>query len=241
MNTMKLNNTFSFSGVSEIEPRRTVECHRQPQPDRRTHSHRQLTTMQVRSKVEHCTSGMTDKGKYVEPAHRRAMLLGLGMLIQSVPSAKAEPSFIETLKKRIEEDKEKQRVRDEALVNAPISTGGFSNFGPHAGFEFQYPTGWVTAIKRDPKPSADQETLALVGNFRDVDTFTVGRTRIDQFSESFESKSSEDIADMLTDEQRFAPGTLRFDLFNCLDRPPDKDRPGLRYIQYEYSIEICRG
>ncbi|KAK3250944.1 hypothetical protein CYMTET_39704 [Cymbomonas tetramitiformis] len=169
------------------------------------------------------------------------MLLGLGMLIQSVPSAKAEPSFMETLKKRIDEDKEKQRVRDDALVNAPISTGGFSNFGPHAGFEFQYPTGWVTAIKRDPKPSAEQETLALVGNFRDVDTFTVGRTRIDQFSESFESKSGEDIANILTDEQRFAPGTLRFDLFNCLDRPADKDRPGLRYFQYEYSIEICRG
>lgn len=238
---MKLTNAVSVLGVQENESRRIVDSHRQPQPNRRAHSHRQCTTMQVRNKVEHCTSGMSDKEKCVETAHRRAMMFGLGLLIPTVPSAKAEPSFMESLKKRIEEDKEKQRVRDEELLTAPISTGGFSNFGPHAGFEFQYPTGWVTAIKRDPKPSAEQETLALVGNFRDVDTFTVGRTHIDQLNGSFESKSNEEIANMLTSEQRFAPGTLRFELSNCQDRSSDKDRAGLRYIQYEYSIEICRG
>lgn len=114
-----------------------------------------------------------------------------------------------------------------ALVSLPASTSvplpalaadATSDLAPFvgkAGFFMRYPSGWVRAMDR---PGGDKgETLALVGNFKDIDTVSVRRepmTMHDDFAAAADTFDAADadaadasaraVADALTGAERAA-------------------------------------
>ena len=65
-----------------------------------------------------------------------------------------------------EHDRRPERARADPVDLAP--------FVGKAGFFIRYPAGWVRATDRPGTDNGKSETLALVGNFKDIDTVSVG-------------------------------------------------------------------
>ena len=66
----------------------------------------------------------------------------------------------------------------EAFIAAPNARADPVDLAPFvgkAGFFIRYPAGWVRATDRPGTDNGKSETLALVGNFKDIDTVSVRR------------------------------------------------------------------
>ena len=62
-----------------------------------------------------------------------------------------------------------------AAPNARADPVDLAPFVGKAGFFIRYPAGWVRATDRPGTDNGKSETLALVGNFKDIDTVSVER------------------------------------------------------------------
>ena len=62
-----------------------------------------------------------------------------------------------------------------AAPNARADPVDLAPFVGKAGFFIRYPAGWVRATDRPGTDNGKSETLALVGNFKDIDTVSVRR------------------------------------------------------------------
>lgn len=130
-----------------------------------------------------------------------------------------------------------------------------------ATIAFEQPVGWTTAIDRElsveGRVPIGGRTVALVGNFRAVDTVAVRQEGTDGRARAAAALGdAAGVAEALTANERDAvraleavgvvggvengrTGTMGFVLFD--DARTRVDERGRRYFTYAYETEVCRG
>ena len=155
----------------------------------------------------------------------------------------------------------------DASASAPAPLAPFVG---KAGFFMRIPSGWVKAMDRsgDGPSGAGGETLALVGNFRDIDTVSVRREPMSahpDFAEATRRTNDDDddtrprrIAEILTSAERGAveanqalgvvagveggsSGVMDFRLGGASAFEAEGSGAGVdRYFAYDFYTEVCR-
>ena len=155
----------------------------------------------------------------------------------------------------------------DASASAPAPLAPFVG---KAGFFMRIPSGWVKAMDRsgDGPSGAGGETLALVGNFRDIDTVSVRREPMSahpDFAEATRRTNDDDddtrprrIAQILTSAERGAveanqalgvvagveggsSGVMDFRLGGASAFEAEGSGAGVdRYFAYDFYTEVCR-
>ena len=120
------------------------------------------------------SSDLDDAPPVAPPVPRRALLAGAAALAALPASTSTPPPAL-------------------ALADAPPSPSDLAPFVGKAGFFMRYPSGWVRAMDR---PGGDKgETLALVGNFKDIDTVSVRREPMTMHADFAAAADAFDAAD----------------------------------------------
>ena len=79
-----------------------------------------------------------------------------------------------------------------AAPNARADPVDLAPFVGKAGFFIRYPAGWVRATDRPGTDNGKSETLALVGNFKDIDTVSVRREPVALHRDFAEAAAAEE-------------------------------------------------
>ena len=103
-----------------------------------------------------------------------------------------------------------------------------------AGFEFVYPSSWLVAFERGE--SMKEGTIAFVGNFLTIDTFSVEKFQMAKGTEGVDLKL---LAEDDVEPVRQSPGSMEFEVLSGAYRDTAQG-PSSVYV-LEYCVETCKG
>ena len=104
-----------------------------------------------------------------------------------------------------------------------------------AGFEFVYPSSWLVAFERGD--SMKEGTIAFVGNFLTIDTFSV--EKIQKAASGTEGVNLKSLAEDEVGPIRQSPSSMDFEVLSG-DYRDTAQGPSSVYV-IEYCVDTCKG
>lgn len=153
-----------------------------------------------------------------EAADRRTVLVSLGLFAGGLAhSVQAQENGKSSIKSA-----EKTEDRTKLLRSA-------------AGFEFTYPSSWLVAFERGD--STKDGTIAFVGNFLSIDTFSVERKSLDPIAAS--NTNLQSVAEEIVKPVQETPASIAFQI---LKSGYVDTLQGLKRVYViEYDVNTCKG
>jgi len=129
----------------------------------------------------------------------------------------------------------KQDNGEKATPKSSSGENGIKTIKSAAGFEFKYPSGWIVAFERGN--SSKEGTIAFVGNFINIDTFSVEKKLLDP---AVAAKTDlVEMAEAVVNPIKSLPTTIAFEDFGGTIKDSLNGPQSLCVL--EYSVELCKG